>query len=260
LTGFEAPAEAYDRYIGRYGPPLAEGLMDVAGVRPGQRALDVGCGPGALTHALAGVLGAGNVAAVEPSAPFAAACRERVPGADVRESPGETLPFGDDSFDVVLSQLVVNFMTDPLRSVREMARVAIPGGVVAACVWDYVEGMTLLRRFWDAVASLDPEAAAGRDEGRVMRHASPVELETLWSDAGLEQVESGELDVGADYESFDDLWAPLELGVGPSGAYVASLDGERRAALRDELRVLLGDPGGAFSLAARAWSVRGLTP
>jgi SAM-dependent methyltransferase len=258
LTGFQAPAEAYDRYIGRYAASLAEELLRVAEVRPGQRALDVGCGPGGLTGALAGVLGADQVAAVEPSTSFADACRRRVPGADVREAPAETLPFDDDGFDVALSQLVVNFMTDPLRGVSEMARVVRPGGVVASCVWDYAEGMTLLRRFWDAAGRVDPDGAAEHDEGRVMRHCSTAELEELWSNAGLVEIRSGELAASAHYESFDSLWAPLELGVGPSGAYAMSLQADRRAALRDELRALLGDPPGDFTLSARAWYVKGL--
>ena len=257
MTGFQAPADAYDRWIGRYAASLAEGMLRVAEVAPGQRVLDVGCGPGGLTEALAAVVGAEHVAAVEPSTSFADACRHRVPGAEVREAPAETLPFDDERFDVALSQLVVNFMTDPLRGVSEMARVTRPGGVVASCVWDYAEGMTLLRRFWDAAASVDPDGAAEQDEGRIMRHCTPGELETLWSDAGIGEIESGDLRASARFESFDSLWAPLELGVGPSGAYAMSLDADRRAALRDALRALLGDPAGEISLDARAWFVRG---
>jgi SAM-dependent methyltransferase len=232
--------------------------MRVAGVHPGMRALDVGCGPGALTRALADWLGPGQVAAVEPSTPFVQACRRRVPAADVRQGAAESLPFDDAHFDVVLSQLVVNFMADPLRGVREMARVARPGAIVASCVWDYADGMTLLRRFWDAALRVDPEGAAERDEGRVMPHCSPAELEALWSRAGLLEIASGALRASAHYESFDALWEPLERGVAPSGAYAMSLDSERRAALRDELRGLLGDPPGAFTLDARAWFVTGL--
>src|SRR5689334_22939301 len=144
---FRAGADVYDRHIGRYGSSLAAGLIAAAGVGPGVRALDVGCGPGALTAALASALGAEAVAAVDPSAPFVEACRARVPGADVRRAAAEALPFAAGRFGAVLSQLVVNFMADAPAGVREMARVARPGAAVAACVWDYADGMTLLRRF-----------------------------------------------------------------------------------------------------------------
>ena len=149
---FEVATEAYDRLVGRYSPALARELIRFAGVGQGMRALDVGCGPGALTAELAERLGPAGVAAVDPSEPFAAACRSRVPGADVRVAGGEALPFEDDAFDATLSQLVVNFMADPPAGVREMARVTRPGGVVASCVWDYAGEMTLLRSFWDAAS------------------------------------------------------------------------------------------------------------
>jgi SAM-dependent methyltransferase len=257
---FQIAAEAYDRFMGRYGPALAAALIQAAGVAAGQRALDVGCGPGALTRALADALGPDRVAAVDPSPPFVEACRQRVPGADIRLGAAESLPFDDDAFDAVLSQLVVNFMTDAAAGVREMHRVARPGAVVASAVWDYAGEMALLRSFWDSATAVDPEGAAARDEGTVMRFAQPQELGGLWREAGLEDVTTGELRVRADYESFDGLWAPLERGVGPAGAYVASLDPPRRAALRDELRRRLGAPAGAFTLPARAWCISGRAP
>ncbi|MGH2946420.1 MAG: class I SAM-dependent methyltransferase [Solirubrobacteraceae bacterium] len=124
---FRTPAEAYDRHIGRYGGELARALIDAAGVRPGQRALDVGCGPGALASELVSLLGAERVAAVDPSAPFVEACRQRLSGVQVELASAETLPFEDGAFDHALAQLVVNFMTDPLAGVREMQRVTRPG-------------------------------------------------------------------------------------------------------------------------------------
>ncbi len=255
---FHAPAEVYDKLVGRYAGELAEALIAAAGVAPGMRALDVGCGPGALTRALAGVVGAGHVAAVDPSRPFVAACRDRVPGADVREGAAEALPFADGAFDAVLSQLVVNFLADAPAGVAELRRVARPGAVVAACVWDYADGMTLLRRFWDAALAVDPEGAAARDEGRVMPYCRPGELAALWRGAGLRDVTERALEASARYDGFDALWEPFPLGVAPSGAYAAALDPGRRDALRDELRARLGDPRGAFTLRARAWCVTGL--
>jgi SAM-dependent methyltransferase len=257
---FLTPADAYDRHIGRYGSALAAELIRVAGVAPGQRVLDVGCGPGALTQVLATLLGPAAVAAIDPSPPFVAACRERVRGADIRAGTAEALPWDAGAFDAVLSQLVLNFLEEPLSGVREMRRVGRPGAVVAACVWDYADGMTLLRRFWDAALHVDPEGAAAHDEGRIMRFCTPDELHGLWSDAGLTAVTGGELSVSTRYADFGALWEPLERRAGPSGAYTVALDPPRRAALRDELHRLLGTPDGPFTLAARAWYVVGRVP
>ncbi|HKP90340.1 MAG TPA: class I SAM-dependent methyltransferase [Thermoleophilaceae bacterium] len=252
--------DAYDRFVGRYGGRLATALVLFAGVERGMRALDVGAGPGALTAVLASWLGPPNVAAAEPSEPFAEACRARVPGAEVVVAPAESLPFGDGAFDASLSQLVVNFMTDAEAGVREMARVTRAGGVVASCVWDYAGEMTLLRAFWDAAREVEPERGAAADEGVVMRRCGEGELAELWTGCGLERVRSGALVVEADYDGFDDLWAPLPTGIGPAGAFCASLDDDGRAALYDAYRRRLGVGDEPFRLSARAWAVAGVRP
>jgi ubiquinone/menaquinone biosynthesis C-methylase UbiE len=250
---FAAPADSYDRYMGRYARRLAPLLAAFGGVAPGMRVLDVGCGPGALTEHLAGHVGAEQVAAIDPSEPFAQACAARVPGADVRAAGGERLPWEDDAFDAVLSQLAVNFMADPPQGVSEMRRVAKPSGVVAACVWDH-ERMEMLRTFWVSALVLDPDAPT---EAKRMRFGTPDELRELWTEAGLERVVTDSLEVTEEYESFDDYWEPFTAGVGPGGSYCVSLDDDARQALRGECRRRLGDPPGAFALRARAWAVRG---
>ena len=255
---FRASADAYDRFVGRYGASLAAALIDFAGVAPGMRALDVGCGPGALTGALAQHLGAASVCAADPSQPFVAACRDRLPGVEVVQAPAEALPFDDDAFDAVLSQLVVNFMGDPLAGVREMARVARPGAIVASCVWDYAGEMTLLRAYWDAAREVEPQRAAAADEGVVMPWCGEDELGGLWREAGLRDVRCGALTARAAYASFADLWAPLPTGIAPAGAFCASLDDARRAALHDAYRRRLGAGDEPFELTARAWAVAGV--
>ncbi len=254
---FEADAAVYDRFVGRYAPQLSAALIEVAGVGVGERVLDVGCGPGGLTRVLAELVGAERVAAVDPSTSFVEACRARVPGADVRIGAAEALPFDTATFDVVLSQLVVNFMRDADAGVAEMRRAAREGGRVASCVWDYAEGMTMLRAFWDGAIDIDPAAP---DEGRTMRYCSEAGLGELWRRAGLRDVETGALDVEAWYEDFDDYWVPFTAGVGPAGSYCASLDGERQEALRLAVFRRLGEPQGSFTLPARAWYARGRVP
>ena len=253
-------AEAYERHVGRYAPELATAMIELVGVEPGHRALDVGCGPGALTRGLVDLLGPGSVAAVDPSEPFVEVCRARTAGADVRVARAEELPFADGEFDVVLAQLVVQRMSDAPRGVGEMRRVANPGGTVAACTWDFASGMTMMRTFWDAAVALDAEGAARFGAGAPMPYCEPHELGELWRAAGLVQVELGQLLAGTDYHDFDDFWSSFLGGVGGSGAYVASLGDAQRKALRDEVRRRLDSPKGSFRLTARAWYVRGLAP
>jgi SAM-dependent methyltransferase len=183
-VSFESGTDLYARHVGRYTDALAAALVDRIGVRSGDRALDVGCGPGAALAALAASLGAERVAGVDPSAPFVAMARSRVPGADIRVAAAEALPFEDESFDIVTSQLVVNFMRDARLGVAEMRRVG--RRCVASCVWDYAGGMRMLRVFWDAAVELDARAP---DEGRVMRWCSPGELEELWTRSGLRAID-----------------------------------------------------------------------
>jgi hypothetical protein len=119
--------------------------------------------------------------------------------------------------------------------------------------------MTLLRRFWDSAAALDPSAAE-LDEGRSMRYCAPDELDELWTAVGLEQVSTSEVVVTAGYEGFEDLWEPLEFGVAPSGAYVASLSPDRRAELKADFQQRLGAGNAPFRLGARAWFAAGRVP
>lgn len=234
--------------MGRYSEPLAAQFADLAGIGRGQRVLDVGCGPGALTAELVSRAGADAVSAVDPSASFAAAVRERLPEVDVRRSAAEQLPFPDGAFDAVLAQLVVHFMTDPVAGLREMGRVTRPGGVVAACVWDHAGSRGPLSVFWQAVGQLDP---AAQDESD-LAGAREGHLATLFAQAGLDQIQVTTLTVQVRQASFGDWWEPFTLGVGPAGAYVASLAPERRAALREQCRLLL--PAGPVEISATAWA------
>ena len=246
---FDVSADAYLRFMGRYSEPLAVQFAGLAGVRPGQRVLDVGCGPGALTAELVRLTGAAAVSAVEPSASFTDAVRERLPGVDVRQTAAEQLPFPDGTFDAALAQLVVHFMTDPVRGLREMSRVTRPGGTVAACVWDHAGGRGPLTVFWSAVRELDPAA----DDESGLAGVRQGHLARLFAQAGLDQARATTLTVRTGYGSLEQWWEPFTLGVGPAGAHVASLTPDRQTELRDRCRRLL--PAGPFEITATAWAV-----
>jgi SAM-dependent methyltransferase len=250
-VGFEVSADAYFRFIGRYSEQLAVEFAEWCGVDPGQRVLDVGCGPGALSAALVDRVGLADVAAVDPSTSFVSAVQTRIPGLDVRQANAEHLPFADDSFDAALAQLVVHFMTDPVGGIGEMRRVTRHGGVVGACVWDYATGQGPLGTFWRAVRELDPSA----DDESHLPGAREGHLVELFEQAGLSGVEGGALTVRVGYADFDDWWQPFLHGVGPAGAYVAS----RSPAQRDQLAARCAEllPDGPFEIDGLAWAARG---
>jgi SAM-dependent methyltransferase len=250
-VSFDVVADSYDRFMGRYSTVLAPSFADFAGVWRGQRALDVGCGPGALTTELVARLGADSVAAVDPSEPFVEAARDRHHGVDVRRASADAIPHSDAAFDVTLAQLVIHFLPDPVAGLVEMARVTRSGGVVAACVWDFAGDRAPISAFWRAAREGDPDVEDESD----FSGARAGHLTDLFAAAELSNVEETALPVSVEHGSFDEWWAPFELGVGPAGAYVAALDGEERAELRDRCRSLL--PPEPFTLIAAVWAARG---
>jgi len=252
IVSFQVEAVAYDRFMGRYSSPLAPSFADFAGIVKGIRVLDVGCGPGALTDELVRRAGQTSVAAVDPTQSFIAAVQEHHPQVDVRRSSAEQIPFEDDTFDATLAQLVVHFMEDPVVGLREMARVTVRHGTVAACVWDHGSGGGPLSIFWQAAHVLDGYV---RDESQ-LPGARQGHLGRLFRDSGLESVEEALLAVSVEHVSFDDWWEPYVLGVGPAGKYVQGLDGAGRSQLREQCRRML--PKAPFTLTAEAWAARGL--
>jgi SAM-dependent methyltransferase len=251
-VSFDVAADAYDQFMGRYSRLLAPQMADLAESRNGQRVLDVGCGPGALTAELVGRLGPAGVAAVDPSEPFVIAARARNPGVDVFQASAEALPFPDHAFDAALAQLVVHFMLDPVAGLAEMGRVTRRDGVVAACVWDHAGSGGPLGLFWQAARELDPDVHDESD----LPGARQGHLAELFKVAGLRDIEETVLVASLEHPTFEDWWEPFTRGVGPAGAYTAGLDAERQAELRERCRALL--PTAPFELPARAWAARGL--
>ena len=248
-VAFDVSAESYDAFMGRYSRHLSPQLADLAGVTAGQVVLDVGCGPGTLTSELARRVGPEAVTAVDPSEHFVAAVRERVPGATVERASAENLPLPDYRFDCALAQLVVHFMTDPVAGLREMGRVARPGGAVAACVWDHSPGGSgPLAPYYEALHRLDP-TQPNESERPGTR---PGHLGELVKAAGFAEVEEVTLRVQVEHPTFDDWWAPYELGVGPIASVFAKLGPDKVAELRELCRETL--PAAPFTIDALAWA------
>ena len=237
--------------MGRFSVPLGRAFADFAEVGPGQRVLDVGSGPGALSVELAQRVGADAVAAIDPSPPFVAALADRLPASDVRTGSAEQLPFADDSFHTTLAQLVVHFMSDPVVGLSEMARVTRPEGLVAACVWDHDGERSPLSLCWGALLELEPGAV---DESG-LPGARRGHLEELAIAAGLRDVVGSVLTVEVTFDDFEEWWEPYTFGIGPLGEHVAGLAEPQRAELRARCAELMGPA--PFTIRAHAWAVRG---
>jgi SAM-dependent methyltransferase len=257
-----AVGAAYEPYVGRWSRLVAREFLAWLAVAGGARWLDVGCGTGALTQTVLTAADPAVVLGIDPSPGYVAYARSGVADRRARfaVADGRRLPVGDASVDAVVSGLVLNFVPDPGRAVREMARATRAGGLVAAYVWDYAGGMELIRCFWDAAAALDPSAVE-LDEGRRFGLCRPEPLAGVFQDAGLVEVRTRPIEVATRFRDFDDYWTPFLGGQGPAPGYATSLRAEQRGALREELRGRLPvAQDGGISLVARAWAVRGSRP
>ena len=254
-------ADAYEAYIGRWSRPVAVAFLRRVRWRPGQAWCDVGCGTGALAHAVLAVAEPSHVVGVEPSDAFAAAAAvDHDRRLTIRAGAATAVPATDDAFDHVVSALMLNFVPDPAAGLAEMVRVARPGGTVGGYVWDYADGMGLIRAFWDAARTVDP-AAAGLDEAVRFPLCRPEPLAALLDGAGLVDPEVDAVEVPTVFADLDDLWTPFLGGQGPAPGYCADLSPELRAELHAELdRRLPRDDGGRIPLVARAWTFRGTVP
>lgn len=254
---FRTTGAAYHAFMGRYSERLAVRFADWIGVAAGVTALDVGCGPGAMTTVLRERLGSHAVSACDPSAPFVEVCAADHPDVDVRLGRAESIPFGDAAFDVAVAQLVLHFVSDAAAAAHELRRVVKPGGTVAACMWSSPNGMAMLGAFWDAVASAGltapPEAAA-------VQWGATGEIVSLLESAGLVGPVETVIEVTSEYAGFDELWSGFAAGIGPAGAFCRALDATRRSAVRAAMFELLGAPSAGFELAGTARCARGRVP
>jgi SAM-dependent methyltransferase len=250
----------YEQYIGRWSRMIAPLFLVWLDQPAGKRWLDVGCGTGALTAAIVDRCTPSSVAGVEPSEGFLGLAIQNLAGkARFLAGNATALPLDGGACDVVVSGLVLNFVPALPAALSEMRRVTASGGTIAAYVWDYADGMEIIKHFWDAAASLDP-AAARLHEGTRFPVCQPSALKAAFENAGLTDVETTSLDVMAEFADFDEYWRPFLGGQGPAPAYAMSLPEQQRVTLRDKLKSALPRAeGGAISLRARAWAVRGTT-
>lgn len=252
--------DPYERYIGRWSSVVARDFLGWTGAPGGLDWLDVGCGAGALTAAIAESRAPRRLAGVDPSPGFLDTARGRLAGAgaELQQADAQELPFEEASFDRVVSGLVLNFVPDQPAAVAEMHRVVRPGGEVAGYVWDYAGRMELIGRFFEAAAALDPDV---HDERTRFPSAAPEPLSELFASAGLADIDVRGIEVPMVFADFDDYWTPFLGGVGPAPAYCMGLTEEARSALRERLRETLPtQPDGSIDLVARAWAVRGRKP
>jgi SAM-dependent methyltransferase len=255
-------AALYEPYVGRWSRLVARELLQWLSIPVQKDWLDLGCGTGALSQIILEYGLPHAIKGIDSSANFVAYAKAHVDSASATFEVGDVqaLQIDSASFDVVVSGLVLNFVSEPRRAVAEMARVARPGGAVAAYVWDYAEKMELIRYFWDAAVALDP-AAVEFDEGRRFPICQPTPLAGLFRDAGLQEVEVRPIDIPTHFRDFDDYWSPFLGGQGPAPGYAMSLSEERRGALRERIRSKLPIAmGGSIPLMARVWAVRGRAP
>ena len=255
-------AEKYERFMGRWSQRLAPAFVKFAGVSDGERLLDVGSGTGSLALAIAAQTRRREVVGIDPSRAFVDFASKRTSDPRIKFQVGDAqkLAFPNASFNRCLALLVMNFIPDARQAMTEMRRVTKPGGWVAASVWDYNEGMTMLRLFWNAAVALDP--AVARLDERDMPFCRRGQLSALWKESGFKDVEETELVIDLEFSSFEDYWAPFLESQGPAGVFVGSLTKDQREKLKNQLRndVLAGRPDGPFTLKARAWAVRGRVP
>jgi SAM-dependent methyltransferase len=255
-----ASGDAYEPYVGRWSRLVAREFLAWLGLPPGQDWLDIGCGTGALSQTILDNASPRHVTGIDPSDGFVSFARHAVtdPRATFQVGDAQELPIANGCSDVTVSGLVLNFVPDQPKAVREMKRATRTGGVVAAYVWDYAGEMQIMRRFWDAAVALDATALP-LDEGGRFPLCHPEPLANLFRDAGFDDVAVRPIDVPTIFKDFDDYWTPFLGGQAPAPGYCMSLAEDRRAALRDRIRMTLQPSGGdgSIHLIARSWAVRG---
>ena len=257
-------ADAYERLMGRWSRVLARPFLEFCGVADDETVLDVGCGTGSLTVAIADIANVRAVSGIDLTESYIEFARSRTQDSRIKYETSDAcaLPFADGSFDRTLSLLVLNFIPDAERAAAEMVRVTRSGGVVAATVWDVRGGLQAFRMFWDTACAVDPGAKEARDRYCAHPFTRPGKLMSIWRELGLEAIEGAEMTVRFEFERFADYWQPMLGKTGPVGAYLDGIPESLRTQLERCVRAAyeLGEPDGPRSFTATAWACRGTVP
>lgn len=255
---FFTDGAAYERMMGRWSALAGEIFLGWLAQPKGLRWLDVGCGTGAFTELIVANCAPAEVQALDPSAAQIAYARTRPAAtlAQFRQGDAQALPFADDSFDVAIMALVINFVPDPAKAVAEMARIVRPGGWVATYMWDVTAGgspnepISAALRSMDIVYTMAPSIGVSRQDN----------MRALWEQAGLESIDTRVIDVPITYSNFDDFWESNSV-VGPTGQAIREMSPSAREQFKTYLQEQLPkDPEGRISYAAHANAVRGQVP
>lgn len=253
-SGHYADGEGYDRWTARWSEQMARDLVPWLGVRRDARWLDVGCGTGVVTDAIMDVAWPGAVTGIDGSDPYLEVARRKVPGARFDHGDASALPYPDQSFEAVVSSLLIAYLPDPAAALRELVRVTVPGGVVGVVVWD--QELDLLRHYRQAATE------AGAPD--VLREFPSHDLEREGAlaeglaGAGLRDVQTRRLTPRVIFDGFDEYWAALLGRKGRTVEHLESLPAAKQATLRELLRALVEPkPGAKVAVEATAWAGKG---
>lgn len=252
---------AYEKFMGRWSVLVAQKFLGWLDIAPGRSWLDVGCGTGSLTRLILEKHRPKEIVSIDSSSDFIAhaQCSITNPSVHFKVGLAQSLELESRSMDAVVSGLVLNFIPQPEAAISEMLRVTKPGGKIGIFLWDYADGMQMLRYFWDAAIALDVHAWE-IDEGARFPLCREGQLESLVREAGLKQVEAMAIEVNTIFQDFEDYWEPFLGNVGPAPSYTMSLSAHNRQRLMDMLRKSLPYASdGSISLLAKAWAVQGIT-
>ena len=257
--GVWASGAAYDPYMGRWSRLVATDFVKWLGVPRKRQWLDVGCGTGALSQTILETSDPKEVVGIDLSPGYLEYARAYIIDKRLKFMTGNALELSSlvDEYDAVVSGLALNFIAEPSRALSEMAKVTRANATLAVYVWDYAGKMQLLRYFWDAAVTLDPEVRS-LDEGQRSPICNPTALATLFSDAGLEHIQCRAIDVVAQFSNFDDYWLPFLGGQGTVASYAMGLSEEHRNELRESIKARLPIAANdSISILLRAWAVKG---
>lgn len=251
-------SDSYEYFMGRWSRLVAQSFLAWLSASPRLKWLDVGCGTGALSEIIISKYKPAKLTAIDQSQNYVMAAQKRLGNQAIcRIGDAADLPLETSSVNLAVSGLVLNFISEKEKALSEMIRVTIKGDVVAVYVWDYGGKMDFLKKFWDTVAELDPNASH-LHEGNRFQDSTDWALKELFKKSGLKDIDIASIEIETHFRDFDDYWKPFLGGQGPAPTYVLSLEKPERNMLRNVLYERLPiRSDGSIPMVARAWAAKG---